>query len=66
MNSQVVILDDLIVAEDKRVDCAPGAERKNVVFECALDTRCVLYQCAKILDLAAKGPVTFMLHAAQV
>ena len=28
-----MILDDLIVAEDKRVDCAPGAERKNIVFE---------------------------------
>ena len=30
---QVVILDDLIVAEDKRVDVAPGAERRNLVFE---------------------------------
>ena len=35
---QVVILDDLVVSEDKRVDCAPGAERKNMVFEYNVQT----------------------------
>jgi hypothetical protein len=29
----VVVLDDLMEADDKRVDVAPGEERKNLVFE---------------------------------
>ena len=30
---QVVVLDDLIEEDDKRVDVAPGEERRNLVFE---------------------------------
>lgn len=30
---QIVILDDLIAVDDKRVDVAPGDERRNLVFE---------------------------------
>ena len=39
---QVVVLDDLIDSDDKRVDVAPGEERRNLVFEYNVQTDTVM------------------------